>query len=143
MQIRQGSKWTTLAAGDAAVVPEGQFHCFKNALSERSLVVDVRLEPSLPSDEVFFRNAYSYVEDCRQVGSGLPNPFQIALFLYEAEAIPALPGLPRWIADPIMYGLLWFVGGLIGKRLLGFRGSYTEYYDPGLATGISTERGLM
>lgn len=136
MRVRQGSSWQEVHSDNTVAIPAGEFHRFENGSERHALVVDVRMEPPLPSDELFFRNFYSYVEDCNRAAGQtelrkqvLPNPFQAALFLYEGGTVPGIPGLPRWIADPIAYGLSWTAGVFIGKWMLGFKGSYDEYYS--------------
>ncbi|KAF2720729.1 hypothetical protein K431DRAFT_225703 [Polychaeton citri CBS 116435] len=75
--------------------------------------------------ERFFRNLYSYLEDCHQqkVAPSLP---QLLLFLDSAEVSLAFPG-PGWIARPLSYAFGVVVGRWLGW-LLGYRASYPEYY---------------
>lgn len=40
-------------------------------------------------------------------------------------------GLPKSIGIPIAYALTWFLGVFIGKWMLGYKGSYEEYYHEG------------
>lgn len=126
---KNSSGWAVLGAGDSATIPKRELHRFENASRKTPLVFDVQLDPALPSDEAFFRNAYSYAGDCREQHIS-PNIFQSALFLYEGKTIPGLPYLPRWLADSFMVSVLWLLGVFIGKWTLGFQGSYKEYYDP-------------
>lgn len=37
-------------------------------------------------------------------------------------------GVPKYIARPVCTALSWFVAIPVGKWLLGFKGSYPEYY---------------
>lgn len=143
MRVCRGSDWTELAPQSSITIAPKELHRFENMSESTPLVMDVRINPSLPSDEAFFRNAYSYAEDCNnpptnggidgssalQTKSLDPNPFQIALFLYESGTVLGIPILPRWVADPLMNSLVWFCGVVVGKRLLGFKTSHREYYD--------------
>lgn len=76
--------------------------------------------------ERFFRNVYSYLDDCdtQEVAPSLP---QLVLFLHAGEVSLAFPG-PRWIANPISYVFGLVVGVGVGEYLLGYKRSYPEYY---------------
>jgi hypothetical protein len=78
-------------------------------------------------DEKFFRNIYSYLDDC-QAQDIVPSLPQMLLFLHSAEVSLAFPGpafLMRWLS--------WIMGLVVGKwfggYVLGLRCSYGEYYD--------------
>ncbi|PSK59343.1 hypothetical protein B9Z65_3667 [Elsinoe australis] len=101
----------------------------------------------LGASERFFRNIYSYLEDCtrQNVAPSLP---QLLLMLHDAEVSLAFPGpapLARWAS-----WVFGFVGGkVLGQWWLGYRSSYPEYYDPGRrgrladqgGEGVATGRG--
>ena len=82
-------------------------------------------------NEQFFRNYYSYTEDCIEQKMA-PNICQIFLFLYSTDTYPVLPG-PKFIAQPLSRYLTWFLGVVVGKHILGFKESYDEYYNPAIA----------
>ncbi|PNS18906.1 hypothetical protein CAC42_5445 [Sphaceloma murrayae] len=100
---------------------------------------------TLGASERFFRNIYSYLEDCttQNIAPSLP---QLLLMLHDAEislAFPGPAGLARWAS-----WLFGFVGGkVVGEWCLGYRSSYPEYYDPerktvgGTGTGAGTGTG--
>jgi len=37
-------------------------------------------------------------------------------------------GVPKIIGGPLSAALTWFLGVFIGKWMLGYKGSYEEYY---------------
>jgi len=121
-----GGRKKAAVAGDVVIIPEGQFHTFRNASHQDELVVEFVLEPrDRVRDEQFFRNTQTYRDDCRK--AGMPRSlFQVLIFNQRANVILALPG-PEFIAKP-MGRLLTFVGALVGKWIFGFHDSYAEYY---------------
>lgn len=42
--------------------------------------------------------------------------------------LAAALGLPHWIGNPLSTFLTWFLGVFIGQWMLGYKGSYDEYY---------------
>lgn len=117
--------------GEIVKIPVWQPHCFENADSDNELLVGIRLDPRDYVMEVrFFRNFFGYLEDCRKANME-PSIFQLLRFLYTVDgplAVP-IPGsalLSRWAS-----WLLMFLGGrIIGGFLLGYEGTYPEYYKP-------------
>lgn len=74
---------------------------------------------------MFFRNIYSYLDDCylQNVSPSLP---QLLMMLDSAEISMAFPG-PGFIARPVS----WVFGVVVGRwlgGLLGYRASYPEYW---------------
>jgi len=57
---------------------------------------------------------------------------QLALFAWEADMTMCEPmvvlGVPKFIGGPVSFALTWFLGVFVGKWLLGYQGSYDEYY---------------
>ena len=80
--------------------------------------------------EKFFRNLYSYLEDCgnQKVEPSLP---QLLLFLDSAEVSLAFSWGPDWAMQWASWGLGVVVGRWLGQYVLGYRASYPEYYDSG------------
>lgn len=77
--------------------------------------------------ERFFRNLYSYLEDCARQGIA-PSVPQLLLFLHSAETSLALPGpgfLSRWVS----YAMGVVIGKWYGGYVLGLKDSYPEYYE--------------
>jgi hypothetical protein len=76
---------------------------------------------------MFFRNIYSYLDDCQRQGVELSLP-QLLLFMDSAEVSLAIPGpapVMRWLS----WGLGVVVGRWIGGYVLGYKSSYPEYFD--------------
>ncbi|KUI53684.1 hypothetical protein VP1G_01100 [Cytospora mali] len=140
------------SAGEVAVIPGGQVHTFCNASEEAELVVEFVLDPaSRETDEAYFHPVLSgrnlalvlkYTltmhpvqemcgdtrDDCAKAGVQR-SLFQTLLFMHRGGLVMALPG-PDIISKRL--GLLFtYVGGvLIGRFLLGYKDSYSEYYHP-------------
>jgi mannose-6-phosphate isomerase-like protein (cupin superfamily) len=118
-------------AGEVQFIPKGAYHCFENASeSAEDLVVDFRLDQqNWEMEERFFRNFFGYLDDCRKAKQS-PSPFQMFRFLYGVNgplAVP-VPG-PAWVGRLVSWVFMIVMGLLIGEWLLGYRGSYEEYYD--------------
>lgn len=114
-------------------VPPGTYHTFRpDPSSEEEVELLIEAEPDEEDglNERFFRNAYNYTEDCRKQDVE-PSPFQMMLFLGSSDTYPVLPG-PKVIGQPAARLLVFLMGTVIGKWLLGYKESYEEYYDPKL-----------
>jgi hypothetical protein len=93
-------------------------------------MIHISLSTSRGGDEVFFRNIYSYLDDCgkQNIPPSLP---QLLLFLDYAQISLAFPGpalLMRWLS--------WGMGIVIGRwwgQYVGLKVSYPEYYDEKMA----------
>ena len=71
-------------AGEIIHLPKGTYHRFENASATEPLVVKIRVDPpggNGVKEEMFFRNFFGYLEDCRWHGSE-PSIFQLELFLH-------------------------------------------------------------
>lgn len=100
--------------------------------------IETSISPSSPASqpeedgisERFFRNLYTYLDDCesQSVAPSLP---QLLLFLHSAEVSLAFAWGPAWVMRWVSYTLGLVVGKGVGECLLGYRGSYVEYYDGG------------
>lgn len=73
-------------------------------------------------------NVQSYRDDCRKAGISRSLP-QVLLFNYLGGVVLALPG-PLIVARPLGVLLNFFGGLVLGKYLLGYKKSYSEYYKP-------------
>lgn len=87
----------------------------------------VSAAPSRGIDEMFFRNLYSYLDDCDKQNVE-PNLPQLLLFLDAAEVSVAFPG-----PAPLMRLLSWGLGVVMGRWYggwwLGLKSTYGEYFD--------------
>lgn len=143
MQVKLDGEHKLVQAGETVFIPAGVYHWFSNASETQSLVVDVGLNgDTRDRDERFFRNLYSYLEDCNRAGGGeeavskggvaaggavtAPNPLQMMVFLDSADVAVAIPG-PKWIGKPVGRFIVWF-GSFVGRWICGFKASYPEYY---------------
>jgi len=128
-------KDTIKSPADGVVqVPAGARHTFRvDPTCEEECVIEISAEPEEQSgiSERFFRNLYSYLDDCEKqnVAPSLP---QLLLFLDSAEVSLAFPG-PQILVHWASYALGVVVGRWIGGYVLGYKASYEEYYDPNLA----------
>ena len=122
-----------ITAGRTVTIRPGIYHTFKNGSPDTDLVVCAGLDPQeRERDEAFFRNLYCYLDDCRKAGMS-PSPFQMCLWLYCFDCYLALPG-PRPLAKWFSERLVWTMGVMIGKWLLGMRESYPEYFEGDIKT---------
>ncbi|KAL7265971.1 hypothetical protein RUND412_011498 [Rhizina undulata] len=131
MKVTLDGVTTYFTAGEEFVVDPEDYHYFINASSQESLQVVFSAFPANGgADEKFFRNIFSYQDDCRkrQASPSLP---QMLLFMYDSDTCLALdiPLIPR-LAQKALSRALNFVGGVvIGELLLGYKRSYPEYYE--------------
>ncbi|KAF7187692.1 putative oxidoreductase patJ [Pseudocercospora fuligena] len=140
--IRKGRYIFTLEGVDKTIsasdpqpirIPAGARHTFKvDDTCEDECVIEVStlLSPKGADEgagEKFFRNIYSYLDDCylQDVSPSLP---QLLLMLDSAEISLALPG-PGWVARPLSWILGVVVGRWFGGYVLGYRDSYEEYWS--------------
>ena len=130
--------FTTLSllpsAPKTAFIPAGHYHRFKNASDTEELVIDIQLSPEAYEDEQrFFRNFFGYLEDCRK-GRVEPSLFQLLVFLHAADTPLAVPVpwlLGGELAGRLVSRVILVVGAVWGRWVLGYRGSYGEYYEEG------------
>lgn len=80
----------TLAGYTAATQP-GQYHNFVGADPlQDTTPADIVTPGEDKADEVFFRNLYSYLDDCEKHKRGL-SPFQMLMFMTSADTRLTLP----------------------------------------------------
>jgi hypothetical protein len=77
-------------------------------------------------EEMFLRNFFQYFEEYRRAKQQ-PSPFQLLLFLYKQLAIPC-PG-PAWLGLWLSLLFVYVRGFIIGEWLLGYKKTYSEYYQ--------------
>jgi len=113
--------------GQSVTVEPGLRHLFVNDSDKEPLDVSIGLDRNMRDrDEAFFRNLFSYQEDCQKHGKP-QNVTQLLLFPYFFNCYPGLSG-PKFLTQPISQALTFVIGVVVGKWLLGFQGSYPEYY---------------
>lgn len=90
--------------------------------------IHISLTGASGMDESFFRNIYSYLDDC-QAQDIAPSLPQLLLFLDSGECSLAFPG-PRWLMGWLSWGMGVVVGRWWGGYVLGLKSNYPEYFDP-------------
>ncbi|KAI4844017.1 hypothetical protein E4T44_06435 [Aureobasidium sp. EXF-8845] len=105
--------------------------CVIEISADTSPVASAITATDIGLSEKFFRNLYSYLEDCSRQNTS-PSLPQLLLFLDSAEVSLAWDVGPTWLMQYMSYGLGVVVGRWIGGGLLGYKASYPEYYDPKL-----------
>lgn len=128
----EGRDFKAQASNDVIHIPARARHTFMpDPEADQQAIVEFTTTPGGSGmSEKFFRNLYTYLDDCEKpkVAPSLP---QLLLFIDSAEASLAFPG-PGFIARPIS----WAFGVIFGRWLgsfLGYKASYEEYYDPKMA----------
>ncbi len=131
IKVKIDDKEKTYYAKDSPLLIEtGAYHTFDIGLdTDEDLVVKVNSQPEDgATDERFFRNMFSYLDDCLKAGMN-PSLFQLLLFIHDAEASIAIGSVPNSIGKFIGKWVLGYIGGkVIGEKLLGYKSSYEEYY---------------
>jgi len=101
---------------------------------EISTAVSPLASPGSPSSagvsSKFFRNLYSYLDDCHQQ-SVQPSVPQLLLMLHHAEVGLAFSWGPDWLMQLVSWLMGIFVGRFIGGWILCYEASYPEYWDDG------------
>ena len=101
-------------AGEVVEVPKGVTHVWRNA-GEEDLRMIIEFRPALRSEE-FFESFFALGQDGKtDPETGMPNPVRTATVLHEFrdEIRPVKP--PQFV-QPVLFGMLAFVGRLIGYR---------------------------
>ena len=119
-----------LEKGDSLMIPARKWHRFESAPDvDEPLVILYRYDKEYPvMEEVFFRNVFTYFDDCRKAGVD-PSVFQLLVWCrhcWMPMGLP-IPG-PEWF-NLLGNTVLMFVFGFIGEFLLGYKATYPEYYD--------------
>ncbi|KAI1613471.1 hypothetical protein EDD36DRAFT_266490 [Exophiala viscosa] len=121
--------------GDKVHIPVGAFHKYENASGVGDdLIISIRTDPAdFAREESFFRNFSGYMEDCRKVNQQ-PSPFQLFRLVYEIQAPLVFPGMGKTstlVSRQVCWLFMFVAGVVIGEWLLGYKGTYPEYYQSG------------
>jgi hypothetical protein len=120
--------------GEDIVIPTGAYHRYENASETgEDLAVSFRLDKQdFVMEERFFRNFFGYLDDVRKAGQA-PSIFQLMRFLYTVDGPLALTVFGQkstWLGRQLSWLLMVVIGVVIGEWLLGYKGTYLEYYNP-------------
>ena len=110
--------------GDVVMVEAGTAHQFRN-IGEEEVRFLTEVCPALTFEE-FLETMFGLASDGKTNGSGLPNPFQLAVIMNEQFDLVRLPFPPAWVQKT---GLA--LGAPLG-RLLGYEPAYVSEhaYEP-------------
>jgi quercetin dioxygenase-like cupin family protein len=105
MRFRVGRERILAGPGEVVVVPSGVLHDWANVGDETALI-RVEVRPALAMERLF-ETAIALAQDGRTFASGIPKPFDLALFMreFERELQAAFP--PRWIQQLVLAPLAW------------------------------------
>ena len=98
VKIGRNGKEYTLQKGESAVADKADMHFFKNAQSEKSLLL-VKITPASGLEKTL-RVAYGLINDGLLKNDMTENPWHMALLLGYSESY--LPGLPSWFQEPLI-----------------------------------------
>ncbi|KAI9660909.1 MAG: hypothetical protein M1821_009236 [Bathelium mastoideum] len=120
-----------VAEGGTIEIPKRAYHTFENASTTENLVLSLRFDPQRwEAEESFFRNFSGYLEDCRKAKKS-PSPIQVMRMLHENDtpvAVPVPSWCPEWVGTWVSRAFQVVIAVVIGEYLLGYKGSYPEYY---------------
>lgn len=104
MRFRKGFRRVLAGPGDAVVVPPETYHRFANA-GEDPARVRVEVRPPLDMQRLY-ETVVALAQEGRTLGSGLPRPLDLALFMREFEDEVEAPIAPR-VLRALMAPLAW------------------------------------
>lgn len=105
VRFRKGLRRVTARAGDTVVVPPGVVHRFEN-VGNAPAHVRVEIRPALRMEELFEATVSMALEG-RTTRTGMPRPFDLALFMSEFEAEVRAPFLPAALVRAAIAPLAW------------------------------------
>jgi hypothetical protein len=106
--------------GQPVTVAAGVPHAWWNAGDEEAHVLVEVLDPPGRFGQMIV-DLFGLAQDGKTNDKGMPNLFQTALFSLEYEDVLYFTSPPRWV-QKILFNLIAPVA-----RLLGYRGTYSEY----------------
>lgn len=129
-----GDRVLQLKEGDDIVIPPWISHRFENIPgSKESLVILYCYDAQyFEMEESFFRNALTYMDDCRKAGVA-PSLLQLCVFCTAGWMAPDIVPVPKvageYVRCAVNIVVMWVLA-LVGWLVFGYRVSYVEYYDP-------------
>lgn len=129
-----GGKRIKLVQGEEIIIPRCVGHRFESTNEDNEpLVILWRYDAQYwEMEERFFRNALTYMDDCRQIGVE-PSIFQLCVFLADCwmpgDIIPCPGG--HYVRCAVNAVFMWVMAAI--GLLLGYKRSYIEYYDPDMS----------
>ncbi|KAJ4178685.1 hypothetical protein NW767_014813 [Fusarium falciforme] len=116
-------------AEKSATVGSCIYHRFENASKTENLVIDIGFDPdNYEEEQRFFRNFFGYLNDCKRIKKE-PSFFQLIVFLHSNNTPLALPA-PNHTLGIWMRMVFMFFASFWGRWILGYRTTYSEYYQP-------------
>ena len=116
MKFRMGLKTIEAGPGDVVTVPAGKAHKFSNGSDGRA-IARVTVTPALEMERLFETTA-ALAKEGRVLSSGMPKPFDLALFVREFK---------REVRGPFSPGALQRAKLAPLARLANFRGHGERY----------------
>jgi quercetin dioxygenase-like cupin family protein len=104
VKFRKGLRTVVAEPGEEVVVPPGSYHRFANAGAGLA-VVRVEVRPALTMEQLY-ETVVALARDGRTMGTGMPKPLDLALFMraFEQEVqAPLAPGLVRAATAPLAW----------------------------------------
>jgi quercetin dioxygenase-like cupin family protein len=105
MRFRLGREEVIAEAGDTVIVPPGVVHRFENA-SDGETAAHVEVRPALKMEQLF-ETTVALAEEGRTLGTGLPKPLELALFVRHFEQEVRAPFPPRPVLRAALAPLAW------------------------------------
>jgi len=126
VEFRLDGEHVIARAGDVVTVEPGAAHQFRN-IGEEEVRFRTEVRPAL-AFEAFLETMFGLASDGKTNGSGIPNPFRLAVIMEEHFDLVWLPFPPAWVQRA---GLA--LGAPIGRQLLGYEPNYVPQHacEPG------------
>ncbi|MBV8945517.1 MAG: cupin domain-containing protein [Solirubrobacterales bacterium] len=123
MKFKLGLKTIIAGPGETVLVPAGKRHRFKNA-GDEDAQVRVEIRPALRMEEL---TTVALADEGRVMGTGMPKPLELALFVREYKREVRAPFPPPWVGRATTAPL-----AALARR----RGCDERYLQPVHARGV-------